>query len=242
MRVTLDREALRLVPECHEPPDAVCRVACVAGCESFGYPEHEHELVPVPSCNAVEFLSNSDVECCCDFSSEVPLRDGMPIEVTWDGDGYSWFPVSQYTMNTPRRIYLAARYSRNPEMQGVRDVLQAMGHTVTSRWIDCHAGKYLTSFTPEHLNDDPEYCSTLAEHDLEDLVAADTVISFTDANGGGKGGRHVEFGYALALGKQVMVVGPRENVFHTLSQVEHYHSWRSLVIALTPAHLRGGVV
>jgi hypothetical protein len=79
--------------------------------------------------------------------------------------------------HTPRRICLAARYSRNPEMQGVRDVLQGLGHTVTSRWIDCHAGKYLTSFTPDHLNKDPEYCSTLAQHDLEDLVAADTVIS-----------------------------------------------------------------
>lgn len=95
MRVTLDREALRLVPVCHEQDGAVCRVICAAGCESFSYPEHEHKLEPVSYCNAVEFLSNSDVECCCDYAVEVPLSDGMPIEVTWDGDGYSWFPVSQ---------------------------------------------------------------------------------------------------------------------------------------------------
>lgn len=34
-----------------------------------------------------------------------------------------------------RRIYLAARYSRNDEMRGVRDVLTALGYEVTSRWI-----------------------------------------------------------------------------------------------------------
>jgi hypothetical protein len=113
-------------------------------------------------------------------------------------------------------------------MQGIRDVLEGLGHFVTSRWIDCHAGKYLTSFTPEHLNSDPEYCSALANYDLEDLRAAETVISFTDTQGGGKGGRHVEFGYALALNKRVILVGPRENVFHTLSDVEHYASWPML--------------
>jgi hypothetical protein len=96
------------------------------------------------------------------------------------------------------KIYLAARYSRNSEMRGVRDVLTALGHEVTSRWIDCHTGKYLTSFTPKHLNNDPEYCARLGLHDLEDVDDADAVISFTDTAGGGKGGRHVEFGYALA--------------------------------------------
>jgi hypothetical protein len=30
------------------------------------------------------------------------------------------------------------------------------------------------------------------------------------------GGRHVEFGLALAQGKRVIIVGPRENVFHYL--------------------------
>lgn len=131
------------------------------------------------------------------------------------------------------KVYLAARYSRNEEMRAVRDALESFGHCVTSRWVDCRAGKYLTSFTPEHLNNDPEYCSTLALHDLEDLTAADAVISFTDEQGGGKGGRHVEFGVALAQGKRVILVGPRENVFHTLPKVEHYLSWAELAEVLT---------
>jgi hypothetical protein len=130
-------------------------------------------------------------------------------------------------------IYLASRYSRAAEMQGVRDVLTALGHAVTSRWIDHHGGKYPGSFTPEQLNDDPEYCSRIAMDDWEDLVDAETVISFT-CGSGGKGGRHVEFGIAAAYGKRLIVVGPREHVFHTLPQVEHYADWPRLVMALTP--------
>ena len=130
------------------------------------------------------------------------------------------------------RIYLASRYSRANEMQGVRDVLTALGYEITSRWIDHHGGKYPGSFTPEQLNRDPVYCSGIAHADCDDLVAADTVVSFT-CGSGGKGGRHVEFGIGLALGKRAIVVGPREHVFHTLPQVVHYSDWPALVRALT---------
>ena len=36
------------------------------------------------------------------------------------------------------------------------------------------------------------------------------------------GGLHTEFGMALALKKRLILVGPRENVFHTLPEVEYY--------------------
>jgi len=129
------------------------------------------------------------------------------------------------------QIYLAARYSRHEEMQGVRDVLQALGYTITSRWIDQHGGNLLESVVGEKLNAEPAECSQYAEADLHDLEAADTVISFTSPGGGGKGGRHVEFGLALGLGKHLVIVGPRENVFHTLPAIEHYPDWAHLVMA-----------
>jgi hypothetical protein len=49
-------------------------------------------------------------------------------------------------------------------------------------------------------------------------MAADAVIIFTEIPNAtpATGGRHVEFGLALAQGKRVIVVGPRENVFHYL--------------------------
>jgi hypothetical protein len=129
-------------------------------------------------------------------------------------------------------IYLAARYSRNDEMRGVRDVLEAFGHKVTSRWIDLHGGKYPGSFTPDQLNSDPASCAGIAAADIEDMDAADTVISFTSP-GEGKGGRHTEFGWALGRAKRLVVVGPREHVFHTLPQVEWYPDWSRLVMALS---------
>jgi hypothetical protein len=131
----------------------------------------------------------------------------------------------------PRKIYLAARYSRNDEMRGVRDVLEAFGHKVTSRWIDQHGGNLLESLVAEKLNGDPGGCSGYADADIEDLSAADVVVSFTSADGGGKGGRHIEFGLALGLGKHLVVVGPRENVFHTLPAVEWYPDWPRMVMA-----------
>lgn len=134
------------------------------------------------------------------------------------------------------KIYLAARYSRNEEMRGIRDVLStALGHTVTSRWIDLHpdaVGDFGTSFDHDALNSRPDECAPLGQHDLDDIDSADWVISFT-CGSGGKGGRHVELGYAMAKGKRLFVVGPRENVFHTLPAVEHHLTWRSLVIALS---------
>lgn len=137
------------------------------------------------------------------------------------------------------KVYLASRYSRHDEMRGVRDVLGSLaGIKVTSRWIDCHTdvvGDFKESFTVEFLAEHPEKCAPLGQHDLDDIRAADTVISFTSSDGG-KGGRHVEFGYALALGKRCIVIGPREHVFHTLTEVEWYPNWARFVMAVARAH------
>ncbi len=131
------------------------------------------------------------------------------------------------------KIYLAAQYERHDEMRGVRDVLQALGHQVTSRWIDQHGGDALEAATADQLDKEPEKCAKFALADIEDLEAADTVMSFTRPGGGGRGGRHVEFGYAIRGGKRLVLVGPREHVFHTLPQVEHYPDWPHLVMALS---------
>jgi hypothetical protein len=133
------------------------------------------------------------------------------------------------------KIYLAARYSRNDEMRGVRDVLEVLGFEVTSRWIDLHpdvVGDFSSSFDATTLNETPELCAPLGQHDLDDIDRADWVVNFTCGTGG-KGGRHVEFGYGMAKGKRLFVVGPREHVFHTSTKVEHYPSWRTLVIAFS---------
>jgi hypothetical protein len=104
MRVTLDYDIVRLIPVCHEPEGAVCRVMCAAKdpCESFGYPDHEHGLKSVDYCNAVEYLTSEDsVEERCSNKGETALHDGMSIEVEWDGDGYTWSAIKSTTKVTP---------------------------------------------------------------------------------------------------------------------------------------------
>jgi nucleoside 2-deoxyribosyltransferase len=132
------------------------------------------------------------------------------------------------------KIYLASRYSNHPYLREVRELLEkTYDCKVTSRWIDGHldmGDAKKNSFTPEYLNANPQECAVYAEHDLQDITDADIVISFTGE--GGKGGRHIEFGYAFATGKELIIIGPRENVFHTLPSVIQFESLaRFLVFA-----------
>lgn len=102
-------------------------------------------------------------------------------------------------------------------MRVIRDEIHQLGHMVTSRWIDQHGGDLLESIVADKLNAAPDECTRYAENDIADLAVADMVISFTSADGGGKGGRHWELGFAYGFGgKRLIIIGPRENIFHTL--------------------------
>ncbi len=111
------------------------------------------------------------------------------------------------------KIYLAARYERMIELRTYRDDLEKMGHVVTSCWL-----------SGVHDKLDP---LDAARNDCRDVVSSDCVISFTEIpeSAFGRGGRHVEFGVALARGKRAIVVGHRENVFHHLPEAEFYPTW-----------------
>lgn len=124
------------------------------------------------------------------------------------------------------RVYLAARYSRHPEMQEYAAKLRDVGFEITSRWIN-----------GSHLLDDPASVpdrAVLAQHDWADMMRADVVVSFTEGpdSSYARGGRHVEFGAALAAGKICIVVGWRENVFHCLPQVKFCPNWSAALSAL----------
>lgn len=133
-------------------------------------------------------------------------------------------------MESPRAIdptafYLAARYSRRDEMLGVRDVLVGFGHEVTSEWIE---GGHQAA------PDDENAMLNFACEDLRDLHRADTVLCFTETPREphtNRGGRHVEMGIALGLGKRVIVVGPLENAFTTLAK-HHFPDWSRFVMWL----------
>ena len=126
------------------------------------------------------------------------------------------------------RIYLAGRYSRREELCEVRDYLTARDHQVVARWLDGNHQLVERGISTEA--GDAER-ARFAREDWEDMAAADWVISFTESPRAApsRGGRHVEFGGALALRKRCIIVGPRENVFHHLPQVEWFPDWATCV-------------
>lgn len=126
------------------------------------------------------------------------------------------------------KIYLASRYSRYLEMQGYRSVLENYGHKITSRWIN---GKHQVDDAGLSVEAVEHERVRFAQEDLEDLLAADWVISFTEKprSSNSRGGRHVEFGIALALEKVLVVIGYRENVFHCLPEVMYYQHWEDFI-------------
>jgi hypothetical protein len=129
------------------------------------------------------------------------------------------------------KVYLAARYSRREELCGYADELRVVGFEVTSRWL---AGNHQISDAGLSEQAQAEERTRFATEDWEDLMAADVTISFTEPPRGtnSRGGRHVEFGAALAVGQQCFVVGHRENVFHCLEGVQFCETWTNCFLEL----------
>jgi len=130
------------------------------------------------------------------------------------------------------KIYLAARYSRIEELNNYKAILEESGHIVTSRWLNgdsqSHGYDAYKIARGNELDLFPEKAALFAKDDVEDVKAAHMILCFSEEprNGNsGRGGRHIEFGLALALGKRVIVIGPRENVFHCLPEIEHFPTW-----------------
>lgn len=130
------------------------------------------------------------------------------------------------------RIYLSGQFEDGARLCEVRLQLQGSGYSVTSRWLDSAAAGPATAQAS-----DPgaqTRLSGIARQDFEDIDRSDLVVVFNPAEASsiGRGGRHVETGYALARGKRVIVVGARGNVFHWLPEITVVPDWPALLSLL----------
>lgn len=110
------------------------------------------------------------------------------------------------------KLYLAAMWSLRDEMQALAKKCEALGHEVTARWL------WVTH----------EDEARAAQMDLTDIERAEVLVLFSVGPRGtmfSGGGRCIEYGYALALGKRMALIGPRENVFHYLPSVRQFDTW-----------------
>jgi len=125
------------------------------------------------------------------------------------------------------KIYLASNYSSHPEMRKYRAFLESKGFKVTSRWIN---GEHEVLEGQDH-----EINSKFAQDDWEDINDSNLVLWFsTNKSNRGRGGRHVEFGIALALSIEIRVIGKKENIFHWLPQVKHFKSLEDSIKDIRP--------
>lgn len=122
------------------------------------------------------------------------------------------------------RIYLAARYSRIRELREYRNEIENLGHIVTSTWLD---GEHEATDTDMLAN--VGLAGKHAMEDVLDVMRSDCLISFTEVpKTETRGGRHAEFGIAVAMRKRLILVGPMEHIFHCLPEVEVYNSWEEM--------------
>jgi hypothetical protein len=129
------------------------------------------------------------------------------------------------------KFYFASRYSRRGELLGYRSQLNILGYMVTSRWLD---GEYSTDEAGRSLEAPLDERKRVATEDLADVLRANVVVAFTEMprSHPGRGGRHVELGVAIGTGKRIIVIGPRENVFCCLPEVEVYPTWDDFTLRL----------
>lgn len=137
------------------------------------------------------------------------------------------------------RYYFAGAYARRTELAVYADEIQSAIGTakVVSTWLTTDLGIPDEGFSVGQLTT-PEAVKqawTFGKRDVADLWKADVIVSFTGS--GERGGRHVEFGIALDLVTsdgwdgssdvpRLVVIGPREHVFHCHPATEVYVDWR----------------
>lgn len=128
-------------------------------------------------------------------------------------------------------LYIAASFEQVALVSALRADL-ADYVDVTSTWCD----------EPPMVNNDPRNAPremrTRGNEDFLDIERSDMVAVITTVPST-SGGLHTELGIALALGKRVMLVGPRLNVFHYMNKIEHFADVQAFVDRIEYEHNEG---
>lgn len=120
------------------------------------------------------------------------------------------------------KVYLAAPFSWKTEIKKYRAELERNKITCVSTWLDeeCSPNTKLSDISDN-------YSQNCALVDMNDIDICDVFILFTVSPEKPvvRGGRHFESGYAMALDKELVIVGPKENIFHYLPDVRQFNTW-----------------
>lgn len=130
-----------------------------------------------------------------------------------------------------RRIYIAGRFSRQAEFNEYAKMLRVAGATIDCRWLK----REENDWSAATIRAGDLYSQTkgraAAVEDYRDVSRSNMLLSFTENDDAGytSGGRHVEFGIAYTYGLRLVIVGPRENVFHCFDGVEQFDTFEAFM-------------
>jgi hypothetical protein len=115
-------------------------------------------------------------------------------------------------------FYLAGKFRWRLVIRQIATKLRAHGHTINGRWLTGHDWPM-----------SPAAQARYAAEDFEDIDTADAVVvfQFPVDEPEPSTGRHVELGYALGMGKPVILVGLPTSVFHYANGVTRFSSLES---------------
>lgn len=120
------------------------------------------------------------------------------------------------------KVYLAAPYVTKKQIEAEAAELRALGIEVTSSWLE---EKHAPTTQMDELTHEEH--QKYAVRDVQDVFDADIFVFHTDPTKTiVRGGRHVEFGIAVAQKMRILVVGEEyENIFHHLPGIAHVATW-----------------
>lgn len=130
---------------------------------------------------------------------------------------------------TNYRFYICARFGRQEEARLLSGKLRMLGHTITSTWI--HQVE-LEMYENNHRERE-----RAAVKDVGEVLESEALVYLSEAeeNTWGRGGRHVEFGIALGIEIPILVIGPKENLFHYCPGILHFATQDDFIRALKGA-------
>ena len=118
------------------------------------------------------------------------------------------------------KIYIAASFPRKEDAITLANELKKAGHQIVSKWHD-EDNEYATE----------EQMPIRARRDIIDMERCHMMVQLTGDNLS-HGGRHCECGLAVALHKEVVLIGTREQVIHWLPEVLVFEDIDSFVLEL----------
>ena len=126
------------------------------------------------------------------------------------------------------KIYLAASFTERKRIRIQREKLADLGHQVISSWLE-------EPPKPAHMDID-SYERKMAVKDLQELATTHCFI-LDLKNGNATMGKMVEYGYAIATGKILYVVGipPKHSIF-TLLADKLFRDWDEAIKYIKANH------